>query len=259
MEPRPHERGKNDAPEATADASPSLQWSHVLTNVESNSPKHGTAPNKPLQWSHVLTNVERREFKKSSSQRARSFNGATSSRTWKVSQNVTQRMVRNSLQWSHVLTNVESVVVIVKGRLHKFSFNGATSSRTWKEAKYRAVGNGVPVLQWSHVLTNVERISTAVKRPTPGQASMEPRPHERGKDGVAVSRRLLDVGFNGATSSRTWKAQPLEFLSFFQGCFNGATSSRTWKEPRWTITPNAPVASMEPRPHERGKRMTASQ
>ena len=228
MEPRPHERGKNDAPEATADASPSLQWSHVLTNVE-------------------------------------------------------------------------SVVVIVKGRLHKFSFNGATSSRTWKEAKYRAVGNGVPVLQWSHVLTNVERISTAVKRPTPGQASMEPRPHERGKDGVAVSRRLLDVGFNGATSSRTWKAQPLEFLSFFQGCFNGATSSRTWKaydgfavsliadalqwshvltnvermavqrrlftegsfngatssrtwkDPFVWVIEFSKTASMEPRPHERGK------
>ena len=36
-------------------------------------------------------------------------------------------------------------------------------------------------------------------------------------------------------------------------CFNGATSSRTWKPDRYSAAVEAAVlASMEPRPHERG-------
>ena len=108
-------------------------------------------------------------------------------------------------------------------------------------------------LQWSHVLTNVETCYLCADSCSRDTASMEPRPHERG-NAVRVSRiRLNDHGFNGATSSRTWK--PLHPTghrgSFF--CFNGATSSRTWKPCcRCRSCLAAPFASMEPRPHERG-------
>ena len=64
---------------------------------------------------------------------------------------------------------------------HGSRFNGATSSRTWKVKWRRDMQNERHVLQWSHVLTNVER--RAQKRAYVGavRASMEPRPHERGK------------------------------------------------------------------------------
>src|ERR1043165_7015463 len=61
-----------------------LQWSHVLTNVETYTcavPPSGQAT---LQWSHVLTNVETRGNK------------------GEVAGSV------GTLQWSHVLTNVET-------------------------------------------------------------------------------------------------------------------------------------------------------
>src|SRR5205085_11470687 len=83
MEPRPHERG-NDAQARGAD---------VLRQA--------------LQWSHVLTNVETRT-KVSKSPFASSFNGATSSRTWKHVTFVPIAVAETQLQWSHVLTNVET-------------------------------------------------------------------------------------------------------------------------------------------------------
>ena len=85
-----------------------------------------------------------------------------------------------ALQWSHVLTNVERMIAM--------SLRPSAAS-----------------LQWSHVLTNVES-SIRPRRIATGQAaSMEPRPHERGKQ-FRLDRNGLAV-----------------------------------------------MASMEPRPHERGK------
>ena len=59
-------------------------------------------------------------------------------------------------------------------------FNGATSSRTWKVGGRVQVGQRLR-LQWSHVLTNVESEWNPVSQKLIGTASMEPRPHERGK------------------------------------------------------------------------------
>ena len=59
---------------------------------------------------------------------------------------------------------------------------------------------------------------------------MEPRPHERGKGQMNDPDWIVPFGFNGATSSRTWKAVAFAWV-------DGARLS----------------ASMEPRPHERGK------
>ena len=57
MEPRPHERGNKKAFETFAKANP-LQWSHVLTNVETAPWRFTKNRRRLLQWSHVLTNVE---------------------------------------------------------------------------------------------------------------------------------------------------------------------------------------------------------
>ena len=67
-------------------------------------------------------------------------------------------------------------------------------------------------LQWSHVLTNVERAKKTVNKTATEEASMEPRPHERGKSAKAKPGRLGCISFNGATSSRTWKALYVEEL-----------------------------------------------
>ncbi len=107
---------------------------------------------------------------------------------------------------------------------------------------------------------------------------MEPRPHERGKDAVQAQDRPGARRFNGATSSRTWKARQRNHtvqrglrlqwshvltnveryfiqrnLGWIAQGFNGATSSRTWKVTVARPRGGCVMASMEPRPHERGK------
>ena len=64
--------------------------------------------------------------------RRTSFNGATSSRTWKATALDGVVSLFEVLQWSHVLTNVERLMTLVD-----------------------LMGVAKP-LQWSHVLTNVE-------------------------------------------------------------------------------------------------------
>jgi len=84
------------------------------------------------------------------------------------------------LQWSHVLSNVET--------------EGVHDS-----------GARLAALQWSHVLSNVETWRRDADARQSGNASMEPRPLERGNVIPSPSKNSLSVSFNGATSSRTWK------------------------------------------------------
>ncbi len=84
MEPRPHERGnrRDELVEAFVDAL--------------------------LQWSHVLTNVETSRLTRRTAAAPSDFNGATSSRTWKHVKESGPEVEAPILQWSHVLTNVET-------------------------------------------------------------------------------------------------------------------------------------------------------
>ena len=227
MEPRPHERGKRRRACGLSSNQTGLQWSHVLTNVE--RPAHSTG----------AAGINS------------GFNGATSSRTWKVVPDVTETAppamasmeprphergkrlavgraghlvdasmeprphergkrafagyVRRvfQLQWSHVLTNVERPT-----KAHEQIF--------------------LLRLQWSHVLTNVESHSNKARRNHLYRASMEPRPHERGK----VFRAKVNA------VSR--------WLQWSHVLTNVESRSRRTME-------NQIIASMEPRPHERGK------
>src|ERR1043166_8753199 len=128
----------------------------------------------------------------------------------------------------HERGNVESVEVAEEMAA---CFNGATSSRTWKPVSTGTGISGLTTLQWSHVLTNVETTTARTRSRPYRSASMEPRPHERGNCPVVLLTCSGASGFNGATSSRTWK--------------RGHNSRR--------LRRNVP-ASMEPRPHERGNR-----
>ena len=206
-----------------------------------------------LQWSHVLTNVESIAQYVLAIPVHWRFNGATSSRTWKGAMDVCVTAIpyasmeprphergkltlrcpkcaaTTGLQWSHVLTNVESNLRLCT----------ATQNNQ---------------LQWSHVLTNVESDRQREEEEAYEYASMEPRPHERGKRRLPVTER--------ARSRASMEPRPHERgkqrcgAQSWRGCeggFNGATSSRTWKEPSSEHETQPANASMEPRPHERGK------
>src|SRR5262249_23020572 len=65
------------------------------------------------------------------------------------------------------------------------------------------------------------------------------------------------TSFNGATSSRTWKRTSPDPNHRIRRSFNGATSSRTWKPVEHRNDSPGHLASMEPRPLERGNIETA--
>ncbi len=189
---------------------------------------------------------------------------------------LTLRWKCSSLQWSHVLTNVERAVKKVKGRV---ILGASMEPRPHERGKLILITTYIrrdqasmeprPHERGKELLNNGERL--------PAEASMEPRPHERGKCRAAALKRAqsvasmeprphergkIDLGklglfiakcFNGATSSRTWKAFCRSASSARTRCFNGATSSRTWKVLGTQFRPAPECASMEPRPHERGK------
>ena len=156
MEPRPHERGN-------AVTVGDFHFFAVSFNgaTSSRTWKLGKSPPHSsqvswLQWSHVLTNVETLDGEEVPEEEDESFNGATSSRTWKPRLIPFKPAARYELQWSHVLTNVETSARRSHSPKVFAGFNGATSSRTWKRPPAPSRRQRAPPLQWSHVLTNVE-------------------------------------------------------------------------------------------------------
>ncbi len=209
MEPRPHERGKTDQSGCRCYLSQLLQWSHVLTNVERGS-MYG--------YPGDVNN---------------SFNGATSSRTWKE--------------------NRESAEPAPIAR-----FNGATSSRTWKATVTAESVEAQALLQWSHVLTNVERSHCRPPLRPPYPASMEPRPHERGK---SYRECHLPAGVGASMEPRPHERGKVDIKSCTVESVPASMEPRPHE--RGKLHELADVAgligaSMEPRPHERGKRFPAN-
>ncbi len=210
-----------------------LQWGHVVVDVEGaqalvfsvstaarfngatssstwkgNNTAFGYVVPGLLQWGHVVVDVEGTQSAHALRLVWSSFNGATSSSTWKV---VVGR------GWCSAEPCYASMGPRRRrrGRMPGLSsrspdgggFNGATSSSTWKgprSPRYArpvkpasmgprrrrrgrtvtpsVVGRGLPKLQWGHVVVDVEGLE------------------------VDPVRSVGSVGFNGATSSSTWKA-----------------------------------------------------
>ena len=281
---------------------PKLQWSHVLTNVETTFCALCRKASTSLQWSHVLTNVETGLeidcgrtnggcFNGATSSRTwkhhtealhsfadQGFNGATSSRTWKLflrwktlgpmgasmeprphergnhlpidelfqvlliasmeprphergnteGPSDPQRLHR--LQWSHVLTNVETRTATLLKRLPFLLQWSHVLTNVETRSGWMIHPAWLP-LQWSHVLTNVETKSTIVPiNPETGFNGATSSRTWKLACGCVVTRSA--PGFNGATSSRTWKLVAKKDGQHVQNGFNGATSSRTWKPPK---------------------------
>src|SRR5262245_11001457 len=84
---------------------------------------------------------------------------------------------------------------------------------------------------------------------------MEPRPLERGNTFKHRVTNSTNEGFNGATSSRTWKQDNSEFDQSSLGWLQWShvlSNVETRLQASASIFPDA--ASMEPRPLERGNR-----
>ena len=188
-----------------------LQWGHVVVDVEGRSRFGESSPSAALlQWGHVVVDVEGRRVGFSTSWMANSFNGATSSSTWKAAwehvllprvqrasmgprrrrRGRLHRCVSNGLgpkklQWGHVVVDVEGAALLCDGARQERGFNGATSSSTWK----------VPCHTCKHAQTP--------------RASMGPRRRRRGRCTIYTTAAGLPRWcFNGATSSSTWKGRP---------------------------------------------------
>ncbi len=169
MEPRSHERGNTCAVRVLLRRRSPLQWSHVLTNVETFAPKR--APIRRgvlLQWSHVLTNVETLfEYD--------SDNAAT---------------IASMEPRSHERGNIE-IAGARYGCPHRF--NGATFSRTWKRPRTRCPGRAWSGRFNGATFSRTWKLCTIhINRPHDGSASMEPRSHERGNP----SKGILGFAFD---------------------------------------------------------------
>ena len=82
---------------------------------------------------------------------------------------------------------------VISSEVKRVRFNGATSSRTWKGHIQKFTERVLSMLQWSHVLTNVERGAFLCPFAGVVEASMEPRPHERGKTSASTCSSVVGV------------------------------------------------------------------
>ncbi len=84
-------------------------------------------------------------------------------------------------------------------------FNGATSSSTWKACAACIGDAAFQVLQWGHVVVDVEGKPEHYEIARRRLASMGPRRRRRGRAEPRTGASSASPGFNGATSSSTWK------------------------------------------------------
>ena len=180
------------------------------------------------------------------------FNGATSSRTWKPRPGDLRRTgagcfngATSSRTWKRLLGSGSGG--------GNFRFNGATSSRTWKHSAEWGEPASFPTLQWSHVLTNVETCEASMSsRSTPSlQWSHVLTNVETAL--CCIRKTGFAARFNGATSSRTWKLPSSYFAQSMERLLQWSHVLTNVETPGGTIwLDRDAVASMEPRPHERG-------
>ena len=182
------------------------------------------------------------------------------------------------LQRSHDLAAVESVVHREnQGAGGLASTEPRPRGRGEHSSVKRCCSSWLP-LQRSHDLAAVERKWTHEMGAAARQASTEPRPRGRGEFLAEVGPPHEGQSFNGATTSRPWRAPPAPNTASPRYCFNGATTSRPWRErtcpgpaptapcfngattsrpwrdiPDYTHASQQGAASTEPRPRGRGE------
>ena len=155
MEPRSLERGNAWQEIQDSLHGAMLQWSHVHSNVETESAA-------VIRGRAKYASMEPRSLERGNDDADRSEGGNC------------------LLQWSHVHSNVETFSFSTGRNLLSHRFNGATFTRTWKPRQETFKVRGACQLQWSHVHSNVETAIGATHLVSVDRASMEPRSLERG-------------------------------------------------------------------------------
>src|SRR5712691_6329904 len=206
MEPRPFRRGNRPSLAPGCLVLDALQWSHVLSDVETTTPgAPSRAPPHLLQWSHVLSDVETR--------------AGGSLRPSLTPASMEPRPFRRGNMNDYDATVLPSAASMEPRPFRRG--NSQNPSPTENQTQPASMeprpfrrGN-CPVrhsnfrhpceLLWSHVLSDVETARYAAKREECLAASMEPRPFRRGNTHTPDSPGYTHSGFNGATSFQTWK------------------------------------------------------
>src|SRR5215208_4987167 len=108
MEPRPHERGNLFKIGET-------NWNFRPASMEPRPHERGNPSLEVTLADPILASMEPRPHERgnygslrTTARESQSFNGATSSRTWKPGEMGEYLPAFLKLQWSHVLTNVET-------------------------------------------------------------------------------------------------------------------------------------------------------
>src|SRR5207248_2593376 len=111
------------------------------------------------------------------------------------------------LQWSRALASAEDLSGGPPSRPHPGSFNGAAPLRARKTpATHPLVKLLTRPLQWSRALASAEDLREGLAAAGGGKdASMEPRPCERGRRPWRGARGTRGDGFNGAAPLRARK------------------------------------------------------
>ena len=208
---------------------PVLQRSHDLAAVESARRLLHGAARLLLQRSHDLAAVESRVVHRLLESTLRGFNGATTSRPWRVNTRLASKPLARCFNGATTSRPWRGQASVSPSASGSTGFNGATTSRPWRAST--TFGRPKPLwrLQRSHDLAAVERPPVPDVPPVARDASTEPRPRGRGEGGGRPSTRTSRSSFNGATTSRPWREQ-------------GPAYSRAQAQ-----------ASTEPRPRGRGE------
>ena len=109
-----------------------------------------------LQWGHVLSNVETTCRPGIFCGPVRRFNGATFFQTWKRLLAEIDRPNAQKLQWGHVLSNVETRPRVSRPSTRRSASMGPRSFKRGNALRILTESDCVKLLQWGHVLSNVE-------------------------------------------------------------------------------------------------------
>ncbi len=145
------------APKVTA-APPevSLQWGHILSDVDRYVPQKGQGKETGLQWGHLLSAVESQAYGLVPLEDPRLQWGHILSDVDRFSGRVDCLTLSGMLQWGHILSEVDSACT------------------------RPANGSGWTRLQWGHILSDVDRDERIAALRIDILASMGPHPFRCG-------------------------------------------------------------------------------
>ncbi len=160
------------------------------------------------------------------------FNAATARRPWRT---------------------IEGVLATLASQV---GFNAATARRPWRTGSHQCLIATVRCFNAATARRPWRTCDTATLY-CPRNASMRPRPEDRGEPGgpdrIDADAEELQCGHGPKTVENEKRARRVRA---WRACFNAATARRPWRTPASGYErETAAIASMRPRPEDRGERV----